>query len=362
MTEGEAYIGFSAFPGIGPLRFKLLLDYFKGATKAWQVEEQTLLSLGLGDKLVVKFSSFRKAFHPKVYEAQLLEKEIKIITRIDVHFPKLLREIPDPPIALFVKGNLPKWDRVIAVVGSRKPTPYGRGVTETITHDLVDNSFVIVSGLARGIDGIAHRAALSGGGQTVAVLGCGVDIIYPPDHALLYHAIIKNGGAIVSEVPPGHTVLKGLFPARNRIISGLSQGVVITEGAEDSGSLITARNAAEQGREVFAVPGPITSYLSAGPTKLIKQGAKVVTQVSDILEELTLPEMKKPRTANGLVRGDTKEQQLIIDLLINGELHFDDLVNKSGLTASETGTVLSLLELNGIIRDLGNGKYGLVSS
>lgn len=362
MEEREAYIGFAAFPGVGPLRFKLLTDFFGSAASAWFATEKILREIGLGDKLTAKFSAFRETFNLNNYVEKLQLQEIKITTRTDDTFPTLLREIPDPPIALYVKGNLPKWDRVIAIVGSRKPTPYGRGVTESITRDLVASSFVIVSGLARGIDGIAHRVALSSGGQTVAVLGCGVDIIYPPDHTLLYYDIIKKSGAIVSEVPPGHTVLKGLFPARNRIIAGLSQGVVITEGAEDSGSLITARFAAEQGREVFAVPGPITSYLSAGPTKLIKQGAKVVAQVSDILEELTLPEMRKPRTANGMVTGDTKEQQLIIDLLTNGELHFDELVNKSGLSASKTGTVLSLLELNGIIRDLGNGKFGLVGS
>lgn len=362
MDERDAYIAFSAFPGIGPFRFKLLLDYFRSATKAWQVDEKELVSLSLGNKISAKFGSFRTLFHPKEYESRLLEKEITIITRIDADFPTLLREIPDPPIALFVKGNFPKWDRVIAVVGSRKPTSYGRLVTETITRDLGLNGFVIISGLARGVDGIAHRVALTQGSITVAVLGCGVDIIYPPEHALLYHDIVKTGGAIVSEVPPGHTVLKGLFPARNRIISGLSQGVVITEGAEDSGSLITARYAVEQGREVFAVPGPITSYLSAGPTKLIKQGAKVVTHVSDILEELNLPNTKILRSDVKGVKGTTQEQQLIIDLLIKGELHFDDLVNKSGLSAAETGTVLSLLELNGIIRDLGNGKYGLVSS
>lgn len=366
MTEREAYIAFSAFPGIGPLRFKLLCEYFGSAVSAWQAPQNLLSRIGLGDRLTQKLVDFRGHFRAGEYEARLRAREIAILTRLDPGFPQRLREIPDPPIALYVKGTLvPEVDRILGVVGTRKPTTYGKETTETLTAELVAEGFTIVSGMARGIDGIAHRAALLGDGQTIAVLGCGVDIIYPPEHRALYGDIIGKGGSVVSEVPPGHTVLKGLFPARNRLISGLSLGVLVTEGAQDSGSLITARLALEQGREVFAVPGPITSYLSAGPTQLIKQGAKLVTTVTDILEELNLhhsPRRQKsgqnqiPNTRNHF----SEAEQCILSLLsTNGEMHYDDLVRQSGLSAAKVGEVLTQFELDGIIRALGNGKYGL---
>lgn len=358
MDERAAYIGFSAFLGIGPLRFKHLLDQFGLAEKAWQASFSELKNAGLGNVLVTKLDTFRKDFNPHTYETELAKQEIHILTRIDEEFPQSLLEISDPPIALFVKGKLPDQSKTwIGVVGTRKVTGYGRQITEMITKGLSSSGCVIVSGMARGVDGIAHRIALEMGTPTVAVLGCGVDIIYPPEHADLYGKIISSGNAILSEVAPGHTVLKGLFPARNRIISGLSRGVVVTEGAEDSGSLITARLAAEQGRDVFAVPGPITSYLSAGPTSLIKNGAKMVTNVTDILDELGVVARTN---GNGQVKGETPEQQKIIDLLASGEVHFDVIARNSGMDAAELGTTLSLMELSGIIRNLGNGKYALV--
>lgn len=363
MDEREAYIGFAAFSGIGPLRLKLLVDYFGSAEAAWSAPQATLLQIGLGEKLTCKFVDFRKNFSPQSYEAELRAKEIEILTRIDPDYPKKLLEIPDPPIVLFIKGKLPAAEKPhVAVVGTRKPTAYGKQVTQTLTRDLVANGCTIVSGLARGIDGIAHRTAVENHGLTIAVLGCGVDIIYPPEHRTLYGEIIAGNGAIVSEVPPGHTVLRGLFPARNRIISGLSLGIIVTEGAEDSGSLITARLAAEQGREVFAVPGPITSYLSAGPTKLIKQGAKLVTDVQDILEELDIKSVKYQvsgiKKTNGQLILDEK-QKTIVDLLVRGEMHYDEIIRESGFSVSQVGNLLTQLELSGIIRSSGNGKYGL---
>lgn len=372
MTEQEAHVAFAAFPGVGPLRFKLLIDYFGSAEKAWAASEKTFLEIGLGNKLTRKLVDFRKTFNAESYVEELLQQEIKIFTRIDPEFPVKLKEIPDPPIALFVKGKLSDEKLPhVGVVGTRKPTTYGKDITTKLTRDLALSGCVIVSGMARGVDGIAHRAALEVGAPTVAVLGCGVDIIYPPEHKDLYRDIIEKGGAIVSEVPPGHTVLKGLFPARNRIISGLSLGVLVTEGAEDSGSLITARYAAEQGREVFAVPGPITSYLSAGPTKLIKSGAKLVTEVEDILGELKINpksqilnskqiQISKSKFQNGEI---PQEAAKIFSLLsANGEMHYDEIIRESGLATATVGAILTQLELAGIIRGLGNGKYSLVSS
>ena len=369
MNERDAYIGFAAFPGIGPQRFKLLVEYFGSALKAWESPEKILKDLGLGSKLTEKLATFRKNFSAEKYEQELLSQEIKIVTRIDGEFPKLLSQISDPPIALFIKGKLPHeslpW---IGVVGTRKPTSYGRQITEKLTQELALSGLGIVSGMARGVDGIAHSSCLVVGGQTIAVLGCGVDIVYPQEHKSLYTEIIEKGGAVISEVPPGHTVLKGLFPSRNRIISGLSLGVLVTEGAQDSGSLITARYAAEQGREVFAVPGPITSYLSVGPSKLIKQGAKIVTEVEDILEELDInPNNQNPNSKQ--IQNlkfkfskpvSSQEESLILKLLsTNGEMHYDELVRQSKLLTSEVGALITQLELSGIIQNLGNGKYGL---
>lgn len=360
MDEREACIGFSAFKGIGPLRFKLLFDYFGSADKAWSAPKETLLSIGLGEKTTERFVYFRNNFSIVHFLDELGRKQISIVTRIDTNYPEPLTQIADPPIALYIKGRLPaKLDRCIGVVGTRKPTAYGRQVSEQITRDLVQAGCTIISGLARGVDGIAHRTTLVEGGITIGVLGCGIDIIYPPEHKNLYFDIINSEGAVISEVPPGHTVMKGLFPARNRIISGLSRGVLVTEGAEDSGSLITASLALEQNRDVFAIPGPINSYLSAGPAKLIKQGAKLVTSTADILEELKLPSVT--RRSNGQTgNGGSPQEQKIIEVLSSGTVHFDDIVKVTALTAADVGSILTILELNGTIRSLGEGKYTLL--
>lgn len=339
------------------MRFKLLKDYFGSAIAAWKANESALTRIGLSQKLTSNFVSFRDRFIPRQFKEELLQKEIKIITLMDSGYPEPLMSIPDPPIALYIKGALPETKKqVIAIVGTRKPTPYGKLVTETLTEGLVTGGFTIVSGMARGIDAIAHRTTLRHNGITIAVLGCGVDVIYPPEHWPLYQEIIEKDGSVISEVPPGHTVLKGLFPARNRIISGLSRGVVVTEGAIDSGSLITARYAAEQGKEVFAVPGPITSYLSDGPASLLRQGASVITRVDDILEEL---HVQKSQVRLIHTNDVLPEEKLVIDLLSGGELHFDEIVRRLQKRAQETSVLLTKMELGGIIRDLGNGKYGL---
>lgn len=203
-------------------------------------------------------------------------------------YPRLLKEISDPPKVLYVRGSGSKinLEKTIAVVGTRRVTSYGATVTRNLVRELVNKGFTIVSGLALGVDTIAHETALDSGGKTIAVLGCGIDIIAPPRNTDLYWRIVQGGGAIVSEMPLGLRPNKKLFVTRNRIISGLSLGVVVTEGAAKSGTLITARYAAEQGREVFAVPGPVTSTMSAAGAYLLKNGAKLVESASDILEEL----------------------------------------------------------------------------
>lgn len=280
MTEEQSYwVAFSVFPGIGPVRFGHLLNTFGTAKAAWF------------SPLSDKFIHFRKTFDLDEYLEKLNVLHVSVLTLGDPKYPKLLKEISDPPFLLYIRGKNTgepiNLNKTIAVVGTRKITPYGQEVTRRLVTGLVAHGFTIVSGLAYGVDAVAHQAAIDAGGKTIAVLGCGIDIIAPAGNAKLYRMIGEEGfGAIVSEMPLSLRPDKGLFIARNRIISGLSLGVVVTEGAEDSGALITARNAGEQGREVFAVPGPITSPLSRGPSRLIKKGAKLVESVEDILDEI----------------------------------------------------------------------------
>lgn len=214
------------------------------------------------------------------------KNKIHFLTLKDKNYPPLLTQISNPPSILFFRGKIPSSQKAIAVIGSRKATAYGKKIAQKFTHQLVKKGFVIVSGLAIGIDAIAHQTAINSNGKTIAVLGTGVDIIYPQQNTRLYHQIIKKNGAVISEFPPQTKPKRKNFPQRNRIISGLCLGVLVIEAAEKSGTKITARFAADQGREVFAVPGPVNSPLSSGTADLIKQGAKLVYSLKDILEEL----------------------------------------------------------------------------
>lgn len=360
MNERYYWLAFSAFPGIGPVRFKLLLDWFSSAKKAWQASRKDLLKINLGEKLTEKFDQFRRNFSVEGYAKKLKEKEVNFLILTDEKYPKLLREISDPPFVLYIKGKRvkgegDKWDisKSIAVVGTRKITNYGREVTRLLVAQLVNAGLTIISGLAIGVDGAAHEAAIEANGRTIAVLGCGVDCCNPRTNQWLYNKIIQGNGAVLSEMPLSHFALPGLFPARNRIISGLSLGVLVIEGAGDSGALITARNAAEQGREVFAVPGPITSAYSTAPAELIKKGAKLVTNAGDILEELNIK--LKVESAKLKVRG-TPEEEKILEIL-EEELHFDEVVRKSGMETSRVGSLLSLMEIKGMVRSLGGGVF-----
>lgn len=372
MTDDVSYIiGFSRFPGIGPVRFKLLYDYFGSAKAAWEAPLAELKKIKLGDVLSDKFDAFRKKSNLEEYFVQLHTLHISVLTIFDPKYPKLLKEISDPPFLLYVRGK-PSYiatsagtrekvpinlDRTVAVVGTRNASHYGVEVTQRIVSDLVSAGCTIVSGLAFGVDAIAHKTTLDAGGQTIAVLGCGVDVIAPSSNARLYQEIIESGrGAIISEMPLGMRPDKGLFPARNRIISGLSRGVVVTEGAEDSGALITASRAAEQGRDVFAVPGPITSMMSRGPAKLLKSGAKLVESAKDILEDLGLEGVRPSRHYSG----ETKEEKIIIDLLQKERLHVDDIVRLSGLTSGVLASILTVLEIRGVVKDFGERVYGLM--
>lgn len=365
MSEQTKYfVAFSYFLGIGPIRFKQLISHFGNPKKAYESDQKELEKI-LGQKITEKFLEFRQSFSADSILEQLFKKKIQVLTQEDPDYPRQLRQIADPPICLYVFGNRKILNgeisqksivnHILAIVGTRKPTSYGLQVAEKFAEELVQYGFIIVSGMALGIDSSAHWGAIKGGGKTIAVLGCGVDIIYPPSNKTLYQKIIETGGTIVSEFPPGHTVLKGLFIARNRIISGLSAGVLVVEGAKDSGALITARYAAEQGRDVFAPPSPITSPLSEAPNLLLKQGAKIVTSVEDILEEYQIKiKIKEKESILEKLSGLEKK---VMEIIINEPKTADELALELKQPINQILNSLSLLEIEGIIKKNSQGKF-----
>lgn len=297
--------------------------------------------------------------------AQVDRLRLSVVTYLDPLYPSRLRAIHDPPPVLYVSGALDADDRhAVAVVGSRRPTPAGRVLTERLSRELAAAGFTVVSGLARGIDAAAHRGAVSAGGRTLAVLGCGLDRTYPPEHEAL-RKDIESHGAVVSELPLGSYPHGYHFPRRNRIISGISLGVVVTEAAIPSGSLITARLALEHGREVFAVPGPVGAETSRGPNGLIKQGAKLVETVDDIIEELwpqlepSFQEHVHSRVPPSTERKGvlSKNEAAIYGLLSRDTMQIDELITQSGLLAGEVTGLLLSMELKGFVRQLPGHSY-----
>ncbi|TFG98429.1 MAG: DNA-protecting protein DprA [Calditrichales bacterium] len=285
----------------------------------------------------------------------LEQQKIHFLTYWDKDYPQRLRTIYDPPLLLFYKGNLSVFDeKGIGVVGMRNPSLYGITITERLCRDLTRNGLVIISGLARGIDTVAHQAAVSNGGRTIAVLGSGMDQIYPKENLPLARKIEENG-VVISEYPPGTKPDMGNFPRRNRIISGLSIGILVTEAAQKSGALITAYQALEQNREVFAVPGPVNSLKSSGPHRLIREGAHLVENVSDILEELEWQGSKS--IVNPVDHGSSLEglERIVYDKLSERPVHIDILTRECERTVSEVLSALLTLELHGIAKQL-SGK------
>ncbi|MCL4364021.1 DNA-processing protein DprA [Patescibacteria group bacterium] len=359
------------------MKLKALVGYFGSVKCAYQAKEKDLIKV-LGVKTGQKFIEFRSHFDPVKKLEEIKRKEIKILCLEDEEYPTDLKNIPDPPICLYIKGsalNLSDSTSVLvplrtpqvakkvtsrpslkfAIVGTRRPTPYGIQVARKFASELASAGFVIVSGLAYGIDAIAHQASLEAGGKTIAVLGCGVDVIYPYANNKLYRDIVQGGGAVISEFPPGQFVLKGLFVVRNRIISALSQGVMVVEGGKNSGSLITARFAAEQGKDVFAPPNPITSDMAAAPNLLLKEGAKLATSVEDIFEEFNIRIV--PRKKEDILTKLNLLEKRIFLLLNERSLLIDDLVVHLQQPIGKILNELSLLEIKGLIEKSSSGRY-----
>jgi DNA processing protein len=290
MTESQYLTATYAFGYFGPARIKLLLSFFKAAKRIWLAKTDELSETGIPTQKVVEFETFRKGFDIEKYFKRLKNLKIGVVTMFDLEYPQKLKDLEGAPYVLYFKGVLKNSDvNSVAIVGSRKMTLYGQEISQKFSKELAGSGLAIISGLAKGIDTVAHTGALSVGGRTVAVLGHGLDIIYPSENTELAEKIVKSGGALISEYPLGTPPLPANFVARNRIVSGISSAVLVIEGAEKSGTLVTASHAADQGKTVFAVPGPITSQLSWAPHFLIKNGARIVTSTVDILEELNLP-------------------------------------------------------------------------
>ncbi len=354
------YLAFSHFLGIGPIKFDLLLNYFKSIEKAYGASESLMASL-IGAQTAHKFAQFRAGFDPeKAYEA-ILSRKIEVISRLDKRYPVSFLNLADSPICLYVRGSAGALQKkgmfYFGVVGTRKGTPYGLKTTRRLVKDLVEQveHCCIVSGLAYSIDATAHQTALEYGGTTIAFLGCGVDVIYPYGNKQLYERIVHEGGAVVSEFPPGQTVAPGLFIARNRLISGLSRGIVVVEGSKTSGALITARYAAEQGKDVFAVPGPIDSVASEAPNLLLKAGATVLTSVDDVLDAYEL--QKRLQLPNETVRNLSKEELRLYGYVERAPRLLDEIVGELKISVQGALTVLSRLELEGVIERRVDERY-----
>lgn len=355
MEDDKKYLlALHTVEGLGPVRLKNLLEFFGSVKKAWEAKPAEWLKSRIPEHVLKNFSKTKANLDINKYHLKLASQNILTISWLDNNYPKLLKELYDPPFLLYCQGDLSLLSKkALAVVGTRKISSYGRFVTEKITHELASAGLVIVSGLARGVDTIAHQTTLSVQGKTIAVLGGGLNHVYPGENIALAKKIIQNG-LIISESPPDSLPTAGSFPARNRIISGLSLGVVITEAAKDSGSLITARLALEQGREVFAVPGPITSSLSMGALLLIKDGASVVTSPADILEQIGIDQsLPKPQIVGQLAE---IEKRLLV-MLESEQKHIDELCRNLTKPVGEITAALIKMEIKGLVKNMGGGVY-----
>lgn len=357
--EAKFWVAFSRLEKIGPVRFKKLIDYFPSMETAWQANLVELINAGFEESIADKIIIERSNINPDAEWEKLCREEINICLITDKEYPTLLKNIFDPPAILYYQGSLNLFNQYcLAVVGTRKFSAYGKQVTENIVGDLARNHISIISGLALGIDGIAHQACLDNGGFTAAVLGSGVDWpgVYPASNKNLAKNIVERGGCLLSEYPVGTESLKFHFPLRNRIISGLSQAVVIIEAKESSGTLITAQYAIDQNRDIFAVPGSIFSPNSSGTNNLIKRGAKLTTCAHDILEELNIGELEQ-KSNNTTIKPETPEEKIIIDILSHESLHIDKIAQASKLRINALGAILTMMELKGMIKDMGGKNY-----
>jgi len=353
------WIGFNLVRGIGSVRFQQIQNYFGDLSIAWDASPETFKEVGLPGRALNNFLKLRKQIDlDQLYES-ILEKNIKVLTLLDDDYPDLLREIDQSPPVIYVKGTLTPADEFsVAIVGTRRVSDYGQQIARDASIYLAGHGLTIVSGLARGVDGLAHRHALEAGGRTIAVLGSGVDVIYPPEHRKLAEAISENG-AVISDYPMG-TQPEGVnFPPRNRIISGLSLATIVIEAGERSGALITADFALEQGRDVFAVPGNVLSPASRGTNRLIQNGAYAMVSPQDVLDVLNLSEIESMKTARQVLPADATEAK-ILQVMGFEPMHIDEICNNVNMAVEKVSAALTMMELKGLVQHVGAMRYAMV--
>ena len=356
-NELKHWVAFNRIPSVGRAKFKLLEDSFGTLTQAWRAGLSELLAAGLDSRTARRIATRKLSIDADAELARVSELGLRAITWHDSDYPSLLKETYDLPPVLFVRGELvPDDSRSVAVVGARKPTAYGREVAHRLTYDLAHSGVTIVSGLARGIDAVAHRAAMDAGQRTLAVLGSGLDVMYPREHAKLAEEISENG-ALISEHALGVRPDAQNFPRRNRIMGGMTLGTLVVEAGESSGALITARHALEQNREVFSVPGNIFSPSSRGTNSLIRDSAaKLVIDAKDVLEELNLSSVERQLEMVALFPEDESEAT-VLGYVTFDPIHIDEIIRGSGMAISTVSSVLAMMELKGLVKQVGGMNY-----
>ena len=357
MTDVKYWVALSLIPKLGTVRFRLLEDHFRSLELAWTASSGEFRAAGIDDKTARAIVTHRDNISPDGEMEKLQKAGVRALTWNDASYPPRLKEIHDPPPVLYVRGEiLPEDERSVAVVGTRKATAYGREAAGMLARNLAGSGVTIVSGLARGIDSVAHRAALEGQGRTIAVFGCGLDVIYPSEHRRLASDIL-DCGALVSEHPLGTRPDARHFPRRNRLISGMTLGSLVVEAGEISGALLTVRQALEQNREVFCVPGSIFSPVSRGTNALIQEGAKLVMDHTDILEELNLTAVSHQIEMREMLHPADGNESVVLDHLSHEPVHIDEIRRRSGLPIAVVSSTLSMMELKGMVRQVGGMNY-----
>ena len=358
MKDVRYWVGFNKVTGIGAARLRALLDYFGDIETAWQAPAFDLQQAGLDRRSLASLLEVRRSLDLDAEVERLQRAGVQVLVWDDPDYPRNLRQVYNAPPVLYVRGRIEKQDEwAVAIVGTRRASVYGKEAAQMLSAGLAQAGVTIVSGLARGIDAVAHRACLDAGGRTIAVLGCGLDTIYPQQNAGLAADLVQRG-ALVSEYALGVRPDARNFPPRNRIISGLTLGTIVVEADLGSGALITADFAAEQGREVFAVPGPVFARGSRGTNALIQQGAKMVCSVADVLEELNLTMVSEQAQVRAVIP-ENETEALLLNHLSAEPIHVDDLGRAVRLPIAQVTSTLALMELKGMVRQVSGMSYVL---
>ena len=359
MDDLKYWVAFSRIPSIGTVRMRLLENGFSSLQAAWEASGSDLQAMGIEGSALRQITERRPLIDPDSEMERMDKAGIRAFNWNHPEYPPALKEIYDPPPVLYLKGAFAERDaHGVAVIGTRRATAYGREACAALVKDLAAAGITIISGLAKGIDGIAHRTTLEGGGRTIAVMGSGLDVVYPADHRALAQKISETG-VLLSEYPLGTKPDARNFPRRNRILSGLSLGVLVVEAPLDSGVMHTVRFALDQGRDVFCIPGSIFSPSSLGSNRLIQDGAKLITDAADVLEELNIARLEQQPSFPGfdpIEEIETEEAGFLQHIGIE-PIHIDELRRQAGMPVANVSSTLSLLEIKGLVKQVGAMHY-----